>query len=327
MFYWQFCLGQYSSIDTTYYPNQQIHQIVMKLEGDSIIKIKSFYSQYEKFENGVFQLGEKKEDRIESIKTYIPWGDNGIVQEGYSEYWHETGKKRLEMICSREKGNRYINQWDINSKQILKTGNGIYSSLDIGINGLDSLVYEIRDSLLHGKSIRYEKNDEGSYFIKSVEFFKRNKRIGRKETYNVEGEVFFQEEYLSNSDSILFKMFYSNGKLRNSGKKYRDRKFGEWKYYYENGLIEKEIEFQNGHYNGMYKEFYPNGILRVEGKYKVILQEREVNLLDVETYENVKSIKVLEKSVKTGRWIYQDETGKIKKIELFEDGKLKKENE
>ncbi|MEM9888431.1 MAG: hypothetical protein AAF849_21230 [Bacteroidota bacterium] len=171
------CFGQYSSIDTTYYPSGQMHLIIMKLEGDSITIQKRFYSQHLKFENGVFVLGEKKEDRIEAIETYIKWGNNRLMQEGYSEYFYENGHKRLEVIYSRRKGNRYINQWDENSEQILKSGNGIYKETDFGINGLDSLIYEVKDSLFHGESVRYSKNEKGEFYIKSIQNFENNRLV------------------------------------------------------------------------------------------------------------------------------------------------------
>ena len=320
----QVCFSQYSSVDTTYYPNKQIHQIIMKLEGDSIIIKKRYYSQYIKFENNVFLLGEKKENRIEAIETYARRG-KGLMQEGYSEYWHQNGNKKLEIIYSKKNGNRYINQWDIDSNQVLILGNGIYTQLDMGISGLDSLAYEVKDSLFQGKFIRYAKDRQGEFFVRSIQNFEKNKPIGTKVTYNAKGGIIMREKYFNNPDSILFEIFYLNGQIHEKGLNYKYMKFGVWKYYTKNEELEKEIEYRDGHYNGEYKEYYSNGNIKVEGNYVRIIEERKVNLIDIETYEETKSIQEIEISVKNGRWIYRDRMGEIEKIRLFEKGNLKKE--
>lgn len=296
----------------------------MKLEGDSITIQKRFYSQHLKFENGVFVLGEKKEDRIEAIETYIKWGNNGLMQEGYSEYFHENGQKRLEVIYSRRKGNRYINQWDENSEQILKLGNGIYKQTDFGINGLDSLIYEVKDSLFNGEFVRYSKNEKGEFYKKAIQNFENNYPVGIKRTYRPNNKLLLKEEYLNRPDSVLYEVFYENGNLKESGIKLNNRKIGVWSYYSENGIKEKEIEYQGNYYNGIYREFYTNGKLKEEGNYIVIVQEREVNLIDPETFEETKSVRKMETSVKEGKWVYKDEHGKIEKEEYYEEGKLKK---
>lgn len=296
----------------------------MKLEGDSITIKKRFYSQHLKFENGVFVLDEKKEDRIEAIETYINWGNNGLMQEGYSEYFYENGQKRLEVIYSRKNGNRYVNQWDENSKQILKRGNGIYKQMDIGINGLDSLIYEVKDSLLHGEFVRYSKNEKGEFYIRAIQNFTNNNPVGIKRTFRPNGKLLLEEEYFNRPDSVLYEVFYENGNLEESGIKVNDRRMGIWSYYSESGIMEKEIECQGNYYNGIYREFHSNGNLKEEGNYVLIMLEREVNLIDPETFEETKSARKLETSVKEGKWIYKDEHGKIVKEEYYEEGKLKK---
>ncbi|MEM9889168.1 MAG: hypothetical protein AAF849_25080 [Bacteroidota bacterium] len=129
---------------------------------------------------------------------------------------------------------------------------------------------------------------------------------------------------MNRSDSVLYEVFCANGNLEESGIKLNDRKIGVWSYYSENGIKEKEIEYQGNYYNGIYREFYSNGKLKEEGNYIVIVKEREVNLIDPETFEETKSVRKMETSVKEGKWIYKDEHGKIVKEEYFKEGKLKK---
>ena len=323
----QKCFGQYSSIDTTYYLNGQIDQINMTLEGDSIIIKKKFYSQYLKFEHGVFLLGEKKEDKIESIKTFVVLGHNVIQQDGYSEYYYENGNKKLEVIYSKENGGRYLNQWDKNSIQILKSGNGIHTKLDIGISALDSLVYEVKDSLLHGKFVRYAKDENGEYYVREIQNYEYNKPTGSKQMFKPNGKLLLREKYLNRPDSVLYELFYENGQVKEVGVKLDDRRIGMWIYYTNDGIKEKEIEYKENQKNGIYRAYHRNGTIKEKGNYTIIMQASEVSHFDPETYEETKYIEDVETSVKDGKWIYFDERGIIEKMEYYHSGRLKKVNE
>lgn len=323
----QVCLGQYLSIDTTYYANGQIHQIIIKLKGDSITIKKRFYSQHLKFENGVFLLGEKKSDKIEAIETYVKWGNGGLLQEGYAEYFYQNGQKRLEIIYSGVDGTRYINQWEANSKQILKSGNGIFTQFDFGPLGQDSLVYEIKDSLLHGKLIRYGKNETGAYFVRGIQHFEHNRPVGVKKTFTQNGKLISRAEYLNRPDSIFYEFFYENEHLKEAGVELKDQKTGIWKYYYESGIKEKEVEFQKNYYNGIYRTYHPNGIIKEEGNYIVIMADIERRYYNPETFEETIKIEKDKNSVKDGKWVYFDEKGQIEKVEYFNNREQKKGKE
>ena len=297
---------------------------MMRLEGDTVTIQKRYYSQYLRFENDIFSSGEKKKEKLQSIETYVKYGNNGLIQEGYAEYWYKNGKKKEEIIYSRKKGTRYINQWETNFNQNIKSGEGIYIKMDFGGMGMDSIVCEVQDSLLHGKYTKYTENEMGEYFVRSVQHFVKNKPIGIKEIFDLEGVKIIEEEYFSHTDSIFYKSFYPDGQINKAGIIYRDRKFRLWKDYSESGELEKECEYENDYANGKYKEFYPNGIVKVEGRYKVIVEEGEEIVLkfDMQTHKETKSLKEVKISVKEGKWIYRKEEGDIEKIEIFKNGQL-----
>jgi antitoxin component YwqK of YwqJK toxin-antitoxin module len=311
------CFGQYSKIDTTYYPNNQIYQIRLRLEGDSITIIKSFYSQYIEFKNKKFLLGPKKEDRIESITTHVNNGDNGLMQEGYSEFYFQNGEKELEIIYSRKSGNRYINQWDDKGNKNLNSGNGVY----INREELDSCIYEIKDSLRNGLSHCLSKNKNGEYYLKKYENFEKNKIVGISKYFRENNTLFFTTEIVNDSDTILFKEYYENGHILESGMILSDKNIGFWKYFSNKGILEKIIEYRNGYEEGDYREFHSNGNLKVEGKYAIILEEQEVVQDNVETFKKSKEIKKVKTSIRDGKWIFYDQSGKIKKLKYYNNYK------
>ena len=308
------CFCQYASIDTLYYPNKQIERVMMRLEGDSVTIQKRYYSQYLK------SFSKNKKDKIESSETYVKYGNNGLIQEGNAEYWYKNGKKKEEIIYSRKNGNRYINQWETNFNQNLKSGEGVYIVMDFGIMGMDSLVCEVKDSLLHGKYTKYTQNQMGKYIIQSVQYYVKNKPIGIKEIFDFQGVKIIEEEYFSYTDSIFHKSFYPNGQISKAGLIYRGRKFKVWKHYSESGQLEKECDYENDYESGDYKEYYANGVVKIEGKYKINIKEGEEYIVkfDAQKGERIKTKKKVKVSVKDGEWIYRDSEGSVEKIEVFE---------
>jgi len=161
----------------------------------------------------------------------------------------------------------------------------------------------------------------GKYVIRSVQYFVKNKPLGIKEIFDLQGTKIIEEEYFSHTDTISYKSFYPKGQLRKVGESYKDRKFGIWKSFSESGNLEKECEYEKDHKSGRYKEFYPNGIVKVEGRYKLVIQEGEKELIrfDMLRRKEIKTKEKLVESVKEGKWIYRDEQGNITKTETFED--------
>lgn len=312
------CFCQYASIDTLYYPNKQIERVMMRLEGDSVTIQKRYYSQYLK------SFSKNKKDKIQSVETYVQYGNNGLIQEGHAEYWYKSGKKKEEIIYSRKNGNRYINQWETNFNQNLKSGEGVYIVMDFGVIGMDSLVCEVKDSLLHGKYTKYTQNQIGEYIVQSVQSYVKNKPIGVKEIFDFEGVKIIEEEYFSHTDSIFYKSFHPNSQINKAGTIYRGRKFGIWKDYSKSGQLEKECEYKNDYTSGKYKEYYSNGIVKIAGRYKISIKygEEDVIKYDLLRREKFKTKNKVKTSVKDGRWVYQDNQGTIEKTEIFKNGKL-----
>jgi len=290
----------------------------MQLEGDSVTIQKQYYSQY------LNSFSKNKKDKLKSLETYVKYGTNGMKQEGYAEYWYKNGKKKEEIIYSQRNGNRYINQWETNFNQNLKSGEGVYIVMDFGIIGMDSLVCEVKDSLLHGKYTKYTQNEEGKYVIRSIQNFVKNKPVGIKEIFDLRGGKIIEEEYFGHTNSVLYRSFHPNGQINKIGTIYRDRKFRTWKEYSENGILEKEYTYRNDYLSGPYKEYHSNGVVKLEGKYKVLVLEGEEDIVrfDMLKRKKITTKEKLKSSVKDGKWIYRSTQGDIEKIEIFENGDL-----
>jgi antitoxin component YwqK of YwqJK toxin-antitoxin module len=279
---------------------------------------KRYYSQY------LNSFSRNKKDKLQSIETYVKYGDNGLIQEGFAEYWYKNGKKKEEIIYSRKNGNRYINQWETNFNQNLKSGEGVYIEMGYGMMGMDSLVCEVKDSLLHGKYTKYTQNEMGEYVVQVVQDYVENKPVGVKEIFDLRGVKLIEEEYFSHTDSIFQTNFYPDGQISKAGIIYRDRKFRIWKNYSKSGQLEKECEYEDDYKSGKYKEYYSNGIVKIAGNYKILIEEGDEDIVkfDILTRKTITTKNKVKTSVKDGKWTYHNEQGVLEKIEFFQDGEL-----
>jgi predicted nucleic acid-binding protein len=78
-----------------------------------------------------------------------------------------------------------------------------------------------------------------------------------------------------------------------------DLKDGQWKQYFPDGTVKLEGTYVNDEKQGEFNYYYPDGRLNIAGHY--------------------------EQSYKTGEWIYLNENSKVIKKEIYENGKLIKE--
>ena len=106
--------------------------------------------------------------------------------------YYKNGNKYLYM--SSYKVRRYIDCWEIDGKQILKNGNGLYLEIEGGDltsgNITHKSYYEVKDSLKNGK-YEYLEND-----IKRIDGqYLENKEYGTWTYYNEDGSVEKQINY------------------------------------------------------------------------------------------------------------------------------------
>ena len=146
--------------------------------------------------------------------------------------------------------------------------------------------------------------------------------------------------------------YYENGQLKWEGN-YKDGKLdGEWLHYYENGEVKEKSNYKDGTREGEESWYYENGQLKGKSNYKdgkedgesseyredgqlketVIYKNNKLErYVDYHYHENgqlkwKRNHKVFGKtrndSKYDGEWLSYDETGELKKTEIYKDGKL-----
>tara|TARA_Y100000768_G_C23963301_1_gene676560 strand:+ start:159 stop:1337 length:1179 start_codon:yes stop_codon:yes gene_type:complete len=237
-------------------------------------------------------------------------------------------------------GPRYINQWTFpDRKQILFNGEGFYYRIKKShqYNLVDSIVYEVHDSLKNGLYEHWTIEKSPSNTTIKICFKKgyyyNNLPYGQEVTYYPNGDVFQIREYIDGKIHGFFIEFHPNKSIQRIGYYRHGEKSGEWKYYSENGLLSKKENYKNGSLHGGFETYFPlSGILKTKGQYKT----REISFKV--TYNNSNEVKIKNEKVdsKEGTWYYYNKTGNIEKehnyindtlsgsyIEYYPNGKIK----
>jgi len=178
------------------------------------------------------------------------------------------------------------------------------------MKGIDTISY---DSILIDKS-RYIRQSKDGDVIEEIKFSNLNKRISCSD----EGPKL----------TGYWTRYYNSGEIKEIGKIVCNQKFGEWLYFYKSGQIKKFEKYEGidildsnpniGYLNGSYLEYHPNGIIKTTGTYKIIEENKEHSILNVETFEKEKECCVwVPKAIKYGEWIEYDSLGILIKSNLY----------
>lgn len=119
----------------------------------------------------------------------------------------------------------------------------------------------------HGKWSKTYEN--GS--IRYTGEFEHGKEIGIFKFFTEENPntPAITKEFIKNSDQIIVKYFYPDGKLKSIGQMVGQNRYGKWVYYFKDGIkILSEETYENGMLEGDYKIFYINGKLTEWSVYK-----------------------------------------------------------
>lgn len=120
--------------------------------------------------------------------------------------------------------------------------------------------------------------------------------------------------------SIISKVFYSTGELKEKGGLIRDRKEGLWTFYDSDGFIRYEAIYEDGELNGQLISYFEDGdTLRIG---------YNVNGLEEGVWKQFQGGQILysigeyNEGKKVGEWKYYNESGnKIMRRILYENGK------
>ena len=230
---------------------------------------------------------------------------------GTWNYWHPNGAKMLDLMHTR-KGIRYISMWLPKGDQILQDGKGTYYSIDKNDEGgKDSLVYEIKDSIQHGKFSMYHIYKPNLHILCSTGAFDMGKKTGQWTFKDSVLQKNYQTYYFNDKENGAYKSFHNNGAVKEEGIKDNDEETGVWKYFDAYGKLSKEVTFKQGIEFGKYTEYFANGNVKETGQYSWTKGYTMVSTTDFDG--NEKKVKKMSDRIpkKTGEWKFYDESGKL----------------
>ncbi len=126
----------------------------------------------------------------------------------------------------------------------------------------------------------------------------------------------------------IYKSFYANGKLEQSGRYFSDTiadelKLGKWYYFYENGKIRVSMNYTIKQYtsllDGLFFQYHPNGELKIKGTYNADLANSQYidSLWSNQTVINSNAFV----GIKDGVWKEYNKEGKLIKETTYKNGK------
>ena len=125
--------------------------------------------------------------------------------------------------------------------------------------------------------------------------------------------------YNKNIRTGVWKYYYENRKLKNTGEFRNDKQSGVWKTYNTNGALIQESTYEFDEKTGSSKTYYENGTMNTLGKFKNNLQEG----LWKYYYENgtMKALGKYKNNSQEGLWKYYHENGKLRTMGMCKAGK------
>ncbi len=152
------------------------------------------------------------------------------------------------------------------------------------------------------------KQSEGKY--------ENNARVGTWKYYASSGALKGTELILE--DFSLYSEFYVNGGLKSKGKKFDNKKEGEWNYFYEDGSKEAKGIYKEGKKFGPWVYYNESGSIKAEGNFINDLTDG----IWIHYYESgiIKTKGKLYKGQKDGEWSLYYVDGKLKGKASYELG-------
>lgn len=222
------------SIFITYFENGQLRSTGKMKEGKPV----GDWTTY--FNNG--QLSEEITYKNDTVITKNVWDINGkqLVVNGNGSYqsfspngqvllsgeiknglklgkwttFFENGKRKEEGNFKNE-NYEMLNAWDLNEKQTVKDGFGVYRSYYPNATSVFE-TGEIKNGLKNGIW---------------------------KTFYESNGNTFQELQYANGLLTGIQKYYFESGKLYIQGEMIEDLREGEWNWYYENGTISSSVKF------------------------------------------------------------------------------------
>lgn len=283
-----------------YYPNGQISGIGNFEMGRQSGLWKFYYEDGTLSQQGSYKLDQPEGD----WEAYFPnkqLSSKGTFSKrepiGLWVIWNENGTKSQEIEYKENNQVRIINLWDLNGKQLIKDGNGIFSSfyptgeiLQTGkvINGDRAGIWKRFNQ--KGQMLEEGEYKNGLYFINNTWNLDGKAMVvkgeGIFENYYEDGSVqetgkisgglrngpweilsivsattLVKSNYTQGKLNGLQESYFETGELNSEGNMKEDKRDGEWKWYYQDGTLETNATYLDGIKQGSQPFYNEAGIL------------------------------------------------------------------
>lgn len=188
---------------------------------------------------------------------------------------------------------------------------------------IDFKEYYLQDTLFSYTFYVYNKD----YYYSSSHSVGKKAKVNFNQAYikefYLDGKL--KSEYMANKRSAIegnYRTYYQNGNPECDCQHINGRREGIQNHHYENGQTKSLGNYKNDKREGRINFYYENGQLKKEVVYKNGIPWETLSYLDV-------SGNPIEKgTLKDGSGTYYiyDNKGKLERVELYKNGKLKKKN-
>lgn len=190
-----------------------------------------------------------------------------------------------------------------------------------GENGM--IVYEgrFRDDLPVGEFTYYYP--DGTTKARSA--FSDAGHRARTVTYHYNGKVMSEGYYFDQQKDSTWRYFDNSGTLLKEETYRNNMKNGVWRSYYEDGQVAEEVHWADDRKQGPWVQYFPDGTRKLESNYTN--DEQEGPIVHYHPSGRARITGEYLHSLRTGTWYYMNDSSKVVKKEIYEDGKLVKEED
>lgn len=129
----------------------------------------------------------------------------------------------------------------------------------------DSTIFTIKDSIKNGPFISYIHLDSNEIKIAKGNL-QNGLRQGETTFYYGTGELDCIEIFIDGKENGIYKEFYKNRRLEETGFRKEFSKEGDWFYYDSTGTLNRKIIYEHDRKKHE-EEYYENGNIRLQGDY------------------------------------------------------------
>jgi len=311
------------SIETTYYPNGNVHTEIPFVNG---LEEGTGY-EYDSIDGRIITIYKFKAGYLRS-KQKINRNDNAGRKQGKWLVFYDNGILRTEGYYKNGKRNGVFKEYDKNGslKEINKFDEDIpdLEAQETVILDIRSTYYE--DGTINTTGTYKEGKKEGTHRVYDKQgniidgFIYKDGKVIRKgivdesglyqknwEFYFVNGEVKLKGEFVNSKKQGTWMYFYKTGKKKQVGKFKNGKASGSWYWYFKNGVIHREESYLRGREDGLSVEYDEDEVIITQGEYIDGFKEGEWFYKVGDTEERGS----YREDLKHGKWVYKYDNGKI----------------